>query len=51
VFNLFDAFYISDAQNNDTFTRFTNTQRNDAASAGVFPGLGRRFNLFVAVEF
>lgn len=51
VFNLFDVFYITDAQNNDTFTRFTNTQNNDAASAGVFPGFGRRFNLSVTVEF
>jgi hypothetical protein len=50
VFNLFDVFYISDAQNNDTFTRFTNTQNFDAASAGVFPGLGRRFNVNITFE-
>lgn len=51
VFNLLDTFYITDAQNNDTFTRFTNTQNFDAASASVFPGAGRRFNLNVTVEF
>lgn len=51
IFNLFDTFYISDAQNNDTFTRFTNTQNFDAASASVFPGFGRRFNLYITVEF
>lgn len=45
VFNLLDIFYVSDAQNNDNFTRFTNTQNFDAASASVFPGLGRRFNI------
>jgi hypothetical protein len=45
VFNLLDIFYVTDAQNNDTFTRFTNTQNFDAASASVFPGLGRRFNI------
>lgn len=45
VFNVLDSFYISDAQNNDTFTRFTNSQNFDAASAGVYPGLGRRINL------
>jgi hypothetical protein len=50
-FNLFDIFYISDAQNNDTFTRFTNTQNFDATSAGVFPGLGRRFNLNLTLKF
>ncbi len=49
-FNLFDVFFISDAQNNDTFTRYTNTQNFDAASAGVFPGLGRRFNFNVTFE-
>lgn len=49
-FNLFDVFFISDAQNNDTFTRFTNSQNFDAASAGVFPGLGRRLNFNVTFE-
>ncbi len=50
VFNLFDTFFISDAQNNDTFTRYTNTQNFDAASAGVFPGMGRRINFNVTFE-
>ena len=51
IFNIFDTFYISDAQNNDTFTRFTNTQNFDAASASVFPGFGRQFSLYVTLEF
>jgi len=51
VINLLDAFYISDAQDNDTFTRFTNTQNSDAASAGVYPGMGRRFNINITYEF
>jgi len=49
-FNLFDIFYITDAQNNDTFTRYTNTQNFDAASAGIFPGMGRRFNFNITLE-
>ena len=49
-FNLFDVFFISDAQNNDTFTRYTNSQNFDAASAGIFPGLGRRFNFNITIE-
>src|SRR5690554_2151748 len=51
VFNLFDTFYISDALNNDTFTRYTNTQNFDAASASVFPGFGRTLNFHVTFEF
>ncbi len=51
VINLLDVFYISDAQDNDTFTRFTNSQRSDAASAGVYPGMGRRINFNITYEF
>ncbi len=51
MFNVLDAFYITDAQNNDTFTRYTNSQSFDAASASVFPGLGRRFNVNVTLNF
>ena len=51
VFNLFDTFYIADALNNDTFTRYTNTQNFDAASASVFPGFGRQLNFHVTFEF
>lgn len=51
IFNILDTFYISDAQNNDTFTRFTNTQNFDAASASVFPGFGRQFSMHITLEF
>ena len=43
VLNLFNEIYISDAQNNDPYN--ANSSDFDAKSAGVFFGLGRRFNL------
>jgi len=49
VMNLLNAEYISDAQNNDPYS--SSTQDFDAKSAGVFFGLGRRFNLSVRVSF
>ncbi|MCK9400514.1 MAG: TonB-dependent receptor [Bacteroidales bacterium] len=49
VLNLLNTEYISDAQNNDTYS--SPTQSFDAQSAGVFFGLGRRFNLSVKVSF
>jgi len=49
VLNLLDTEYISDAQNNDTYS--SSTQNFDAASAGVFFGLGRRFNLSARITF
>jgi iron complex outermembrane recepter protein len=49
VLNLLNSEYISDAQNNDTYS--SPTQSFDAQSAGVFFGLGRRFNLSVRVSF
>ena len=49
VLNLFDEVYISDAQNNDSFN--SNYQDFDAKSAGVFFGLGRRFNLSATFNF
>lgn len=49
VLNLLNTKYISDAQNNDTYS--SPTQSFDAQSAGVFFGLGRRFNLSVRVSF
>jgi len=50
MFNVLDIFYVSDAQNNAAFKRFSNTQNFDAASAAVFPGLGRRFNLNLTLK-
>ena len=49
VLNLLDAMYISDAQNNDPYN--ANYQDFDAKSAGVFFGLGRRFNLSATINF
>ena len=48
VLNLFDEMYISDAQNND---RNASSSDFDAKSAGVFFGLGRRFNLSAKFNF
>jgi outer membrane receptor protein involved in Fe transport len=49
VLNLLDEIYISDAQNNDPYN--ANYQDFDAKSAGVFFGLGRRFNLSAKFSF
>jgi hypothetical protein len=49
VLNLMDEIYISDAQNNDPYN--ANYQDFDAKSAGVFFGLGRRFNLSAKFSF
>jgi hypothetical protein len=49
VLNLLNTQYISDAQNNDTYS--SSYKNFDAKSAGVFFGLGRRFNLSVRVSF
>ena len=49
VLNLLDEIYISDAQNNDPYN--ANFQDFDAKSAGVFFGLGRRFNLSAKFSF
>ena len=49
VLNILDEMYISDAQNNDHYN--ANYQDFDAKSAGVFFGLGRRFNLSAKFSF
>ncbi len=49
VLNAFNQLYISDALNNDSYSSTTNG--NDAMSAGVFLGLGRRFNVSLTVTF
>lgn len=49
VLNLLNTVYVSDASNNDTFSTITN--ENDAKSAGVFYGMGRRFNLSLTLTF
>jgi len=49
VLNLLNREYISDAQNNDSYS--TSTTNFDAASAGVFFGMGRRFNFSIAISY
>jgi hypothetical protein len=49
ILNLLDATYISDAANNDSFS--TTTSDSDAKSAGVFYGMGRRFNTSLTITF
>ena len=49
ILNLFDEVYISDAQNNDPYN--ASSSDFDAKSAGVFFGLGRRFNLSAKFNF
>jgi len=44
IYNLFDTRYVAKALNNETRSRYINTANFDAASAGVFPGLERRFS-------
>ena len=49
ILNLLDEMYISDAQNNDKYN--ASSQDFDAKSAGVFFGLGKRFNLSAKFSF
>ncbi len=49
VLNLLDRAYISDAKNNDSYS--TSTQDFNAASAGVFFGQGRTFNVSIALSY
>jgi iron complex outermembrane receptor protein len=49
VLNLLNTTYVSDASNNDEFT--TVTKDNDAKSAAVFFGMGRRFNTSLTISF
>ena len=51
VLNLFDKQYLSDANNNDDRAITNNNQNSDAASAGVFFGLGRRFITSIEYKF
>jgi outer membrane cobalamin receptor len=49
ILNLLNTVYISDASNNDSFS--ATTIDNDAKSAGVFYGMGRRFNTSLTISF
>ncbi len=49
ILNLLNSVYISDAQNNDGFA--TPYNDFDAKSAGVFYGMGRRYNTSLKITF
>ncbi|RLD87099.1 MAG: hypothetical protein DRJ09_10870, partial [Bacteroidetes bacterium] len=49
VLNAFNELYISDARDNDSYA--TTTHSHDAMSAGVFFGMGRRFNVSLSITF
>jgi len=49
VLNAFDNVFITDAQNNDPYLR--HSSGFDANSAGVYMGMGRRFNLSLKITF
>ncbi|MFZ4520194.1 MAG: TonB-dependent receptor [Bacteroidales bacterium] len=49
VLNVLDKVYIADAKNNDSYS--TTTTNFDAASAGVYYGVGRTFNISVALTY
>jgi len=48
ILNLLDEIYISDASNNDGYS--SNQVNFNAQSAGVFIGLGRRFNVSLRIS-
>jgi hypothetical protein len=50
IFNLLDNVFVAKALNNETRSRYISTQNFDAASAGVFPGLERRFNFAITLD-
>ncbi len=49
VVNLLNEVYIADAKNNDSYS--TTTTNFDAASAGVYYGVGRTFNVSIALTY
>lgn len=49
ILNVLNTVYVSDASNNDEYSVVTND--NDAKSAAVFFGMGRRFNLSLTLSF
>ena len=49
LLNALNSVFITDAQNNDPF--LTHTSSFDANSAGVFMGMGRRFNVSLSVSY
>ena len=52
VFNLLNAKYISDADENNKYSVFDDDLMNhDSASAGVYFGLPRLLNLSLMIEY
>ncbi|MCF8370757.1 MAG: TonB-dependent receptor [Bacteroidales bacterium] len=51
LLNIFDALYITDAQNNDGYIYSKPTNNFDANSASVFFGMGRRFSTSIKLSF
>jgi len=49
VLNALNSVFVTDAQNNDPY--LTHSSSFDANSAGVFMGMGRRFNLSLSISF
>ncbi len=48
ILNAFNELYVSDARDNDSYS--TTTHSHDAMSAGVFMGMGRRFNVSLKIS-
>jgi hypothetical protein len=48
VLNILDEVFITDAQNNDPYLT-GDSELFNANSAGVFMGLGRRFNISLQI--
>ncbi|MDY0281788.1 MAG: TonB-dependent receptor, partial [Salinivirgaceae bacterium] len=51
VLNLFDTMYITDATNNDSNLEIGGQNTFDGRAAGIYMGMGRRFNLSFRVFF
>lgn len=51
MYNMFDTFYISDANNNAQFTIDATVSDNNAESATVFFGAGRNFSTSLKLTF
>jgi len=49
VLNALNSEFVTDAQNNDPY--LTHSSSFDANSAGVFMGMGRRFNLSLSISY
>lgn len=48
ILNALNELYVSDARDNDSYSTITHS--HDAMSAGVFLGLGRRYNISLRID-